>query len=265
MKRREPGFVVAVQPRRDAAALDATFVQRRGATRLASVVMACALVAAVGAVAQSEPSLDELLGLDPTPAVTGDANTDAAADVRSAAEEVAGVLQGPALSESFEFAVAEMMQVAVQLEATEVGLPTQRLQQRILDRLDQLVAAASSSPPPSSSGSGQGQPQPRDGDNQQNRPGQGQAGQPGDANQPGQGEQAMQPGGSAPSGGGFSPGSAQDPGAAEKSLDEMRSEWGALPPRLRDALSDGLDEPYSPVYRDATEAYYRRLAEEAGR
>jgi hypothetical protein len=38
--------------------------------------------------------------------------------------------------------------------------------------------------------------------------------------------------------------------------------WGALPERLRDALTQGLSDRYSSLYEGATESYYRRLAEE---
>lgn len=230
--------------------------------------------ACAGFASANEPSLDELLGLEPeqTASSTSDDatnTTDASAsptpETSTVTGEITETLQGPTLTENFELAVAEMTEITEQLDATETGLPTQRLQQRVLDRLDQLIAAASSSPPPPGSGSGSpGQGQPRDGDNQENQPGQNGQGQPGNAPQPGQGEQASQGQSNSPSEGGFSPGSAQDPETQERSLDEIRSEWGALPPRLRDALTDGLDEPYAPIYRDATEAYYRRLAEEAG-
>jgi hypothetical protein len=217
--------------------------------------------------------LDELLGLEDAPAAaeaeSGEASSEGSSGESSgaAAADVAETLRGETLTEAFAVAVAEMGQVAQRLDAAETGLPTRRLQQRVLDRLDQLIAAASSSPPSSSSssssGQGQGQGQPQDGDNQQNRPG-----QPGDApagQDPAQGQGQAQAAAGGQDGGdaGFSPGSPQDAEAAGRSLDEMRREWGALPPRLRDALSDGLDEPYSPLHRDATEAYYRRLAEEA--
>ncbi|MEM1446257.1 MAG: hypothetical protein AAGF84_09395 [Planctomycetota bacterium] len=228
--------------------------------------MVC-IVAGASALA-NEPSLDELLGLEPsseTPPSEAETPTDPNEDPASVTGEITETLQGPSLTENFELAVAEMTEITEQLDATETGLPTQRLQQRVLDRLDQLIAAAASSPPPPSSGSGSsGQGQPRDGDNQQNQPGEGEEGQQGNAQQPGQGQQASQGQSNSPSEGAFSPGSAQDPETGERSLDEVRSEWGVLPPRLRDALTDGLDEPYSPIYRDATEAYYRQLAEEAG-
>ena len=38
-------------------------------------------------------------------------------------------------------------------------------------------------------------------------------------------------------------------------------EWGNLPPRLRDELAESLSETFNPVYRAATEAFYRRIAE----
>lgn len=240
---------------------------RRSGT-LAALLSASLVVA--GFTSADEPSLDELLGLEPAPAENEINDTPSPAEPEApnqVTDRVVETLEGPALTESFEFAVAEMTQIADQLEADDTGLPTRRLQQRVLDRLDQLIDAASSAPPPPSGGSGQpqGQGQPRDGDNDQNQPGQSPQGQNAQGNRPGQGQAQTQSDAGGENDGDFSPGSAQDPEAAERSLDEVRREWGALPPRLRDALSDGLDEPYSPVYRDATEAYYRQLAEEAGR
>ena len=38
--------------------------------------------------------------------------------------------------------------------------------------------------------------------------------------------------------------------------------WGNLPPRLRDELLQGLEDRFSPLYRDLTELYYQRLAED---
>ena len=41
--------------------------------------------------------------------------------------------------------------------------------------------------------------------------------------------------------------------------------WGSLPARLRDALLQGNEDRYSNLYQKWTEAYYRRLAEEANK
>ena len=43
--------------------------------------------------------------------------------------------------------------------------------------------------------------------------------------------------------------------------DLREGEWGNLPPRLRDELAESLSETFNPVYRAATEAFYRRIAE----
>ena len=43
--------------------------------------------------------------------------------------------------------------------------------------------------------------------------------------------------------------------------DLREGEWGNLPPRLRDELAESLSEQFNPVYRAATEAFYRRIAE----
>jgi hypothetical protein len=48
-------------------------------------------------------------------------------------------------------------------------------------------------------------------------------------------------------------------------LSETDSEWGNLPPRTRDMVQQGVREKMSSVYRRWTEAYYRRIAEEAKR
>jgi cation transport regulator ChaB len=48
----------------------------------------------------------------------------------------------------------------------------------------------------------------------------------------------------------------------EGTLEEGRSEWGNLPPRIREILSQSRRDRVSALYQQATEAYYRRLAEE---
>lgn len=210
-----------------------------------------------------EPTLDELLGTTGSeetvpPAQTETTEPEVSVETPQADPALDELLAGERPTETFESAVAEMGQVTTRLDARDPGLPTQRLQQRILDRLDKVIAAASSPPP--SGGGGKGKGSPKNSDNQKNQQG-GQGKKPGQ----GSGKPSAQPGGAAPNQGQFSPGQVGPVEPEAKSMDELRTEWGALPPRLRDELSDGLDEPYSPIYRDVTERYYRRLAEEAGR
>ena len=38
--------------------------------------------------------------------------------------------------------------------------------------------------------------------------------------------------------------------------------WGALPKRIRDALSQGITDQYSELYRSITEHCYRSLSED---
>ena len=51
-------------------------------------------------------------------------------------------------------------------------------------------------------------------------------------------------------------------GDVNQVFDEARSEWGALPERVRDMLLQGREEKFSSLYEQLTREYYRRLAEE---
>jgi len=50
--------------------------------------------------------------------------------------------------------------------------------------------------------------------------------------------------------------------AASGVLEEGRSEWGGLPQRIREIMSQARRDRISAIYQQATEAYYRRMAEE---
>ncbi len=226
---------------------------------------------AVPATAQNQPTLDELLDLAPPAAEPGGA-TDVpespapapSADV-TLTEGVEDRLTGEQVADAFVQAVRDMDRVAARLDDNQdPGLDTQRLQESIIARLDQLIEAAqqqqqSSSSSSSSGSSGQASNQDSAAQNAGQQPGPPQPGQ-GDSPGPTPGQPA-QANGENP--GGFSPGQVGPVDPGQGAIDEVRSEWGALPPRLRDELTNGLDEPYSPVYRNLTEAYYRRLAQEA--
>ena len=53
----------------------------------------------------------------------------------------------------------------------------------------------------------------------------------------------------------------EDPVSADGVLAEGRTEWGALPQRIREIMSQARRDRVSALYQEATEAYYRRLAE----
>ena len=194
------------------------------------------------AIAQPEddplPTLDELLGLE-----DGD---DSSVDAQ--AEELSEVLSPREAGEALGQAVNLMNRVALRIEeGNDLSLSTQRLQEDILRKLDQVIESAQnnqqggggSSSSQSSSSSSQQQP-----DQQQQSEQQGQQGQQGSES----GKEQM-PGGSSSS----QPGSELAPDGVS---------WGALPQRIRDALSQGISDRYSELYRSITEQYYRALAED---
>ena len=184
------------------------------------------------------PSLDELLGLQESETPGIDPNQEALKQILSPKEA------GEALGQ----AVNLMNQVASRIEAgNDLSIATQRLQEDILRKLDQVIESAKnnqqgqgggSSSSSSSSSSSQQQP------NQQQQEGQGQQGQPGSES----GDPSV-PGGTSNA----NPGDAIAPDGVA---------WGALPQRIRDALSQGISDRYSELYRSITEDYYRSLAED---
>lgn len=184
------------------------------------------------------PSLDELLGLEEAEQPVVDPNQEALKQILSPKEA------GEALGQ----AVNLMNQVANRIESgSDLSVATQRLQEDILRKLDQVIESAknnqqgggsSSSGAQSSSSSNQQQP------NQQQQQGPGQQGPPGNES----GEPSM-PGGTSTA----NPGDAIAPDGVA---------WGALPQRIRDALSQGISDRYSELYRSITEEYYRALAED---
>ncbi len=189
------------------------------------------------------PSLDDLLGLEGTP--------DNAAEqaARQNREELDRRLSDVQLSDVFIVAL-EKMHVSAELLDVDLdsGLGTQRVQQDILAKLDQLIDIAkqmSQRQQKSSGSSGAGQPKPQPGAEQQSQP-------PGDSSQGGggsQGGQAINP----------PPGQAGD---INTIIEETDTEWGHLPDRLRDMLQQARDSYKSRMYRTLTEEYYKRLAEE---
>ncbi|MFK7759443.1 MAG: hypothetical protein AB8C13_05800 [Phycisphaerales bacterium] len=178
------------------------------------------------------PTLDELLGLE-----EGDESADTTLIDQALSAEQAG--------EAFSEAVDLMSDAADRLDgAQDAGLTTQRMQEEIIRKLEQVIESAqqnqgnNSSSGASSSSSSSPQQQPNQQSQQQQSPSSGN-GEPTDSSTPGGSDQV---------------GSNDFAGA--------RARWGNLPERLRDALSQGLDEPYSQLYRTLTERYYKALAED---
>ena len=191
-----------------------------------------------------QPKADPLVGLDEALGLKPAEDRPAESlPLDPAQSELQRRLTGAELADAFIQAADLMDETATRLEMTgDTGLVTQRLQEDILRKLDQLIEAAkqqqqqrSSSRSASSSPGTQPQRQ-----QQANRASDGE--NRGQVNPPARQEGPLMPGGAGDA-----------------------STWGALPARVREALSQGQTGRFSALYRSLTEAYYRRLAEEAGR
>ncbi len=181
------------------------------------------------------PSLDELLGLEETPPRP----TDDRPLPDTNRNELDRKLAGQDLGDAFVDAVHLMEEAAQRLRtARDTGIDTQRTQEEILRKLDQIIASAQqgqSSNSSSSSDSQQSQPDHRQ--QQQNNQQSGSNGEE-NTNAPARQEGRLLPQGAA-----------------------NAAAWGQLRERLRDALVQGLNDPFSSMYRAMTEEYYKRLAE----
>lgn len=191
-------------------------------------------------------SLDELLGLEEND------DTDSAREAaeREAQEELERALIQREIDSAFKEAVRKMAISAELLgERFDPGLGTQRIQEAIIQKLDELIASArkqqSSSSSSSSSSSQQQARQQQARRQQSNQPSQNQS----TGQQPATNSSPRPPG--------------SEQGDFNSLLQESRIEWGSLPPRIRDQLLQSLKEEPSALYRRLTQDYYKRLADEA--
>lgn len=192
-------------------------------------------------------TLDDLLGIEKdkkdTPAKPVQDTTRAALERKLDMGEA---------EEAFKQAVDLMGETATRLkDGRDTGLQTQRLQQDIIRKLDQLISAAEQ----------QQQQQRQQSKSKQKQRQQQQQGQ----DQQNQGQQDnRQPHGKEAAPDTIDPPSAQAPdlrpGTAARG-----AAWGSLPERLRQSLTQGDADRYSTLYRKWTELYYKKLAEEANK
>ncbi len=189
------------------------------------------------------PGLDELLGIGKE---MDGATDDAALDTNKA--ELERELTNEELGEQFVQAIKQMQEAAVRLQrGRDGGVVTQRLQEEILLKLDILIEQSQDSQGGGGSGSASS------GESSGNTPPQSGGQESGQQQQEGGGE----------AGGGQ--GGAGDPSYSEgknELIEAVGAGWGALPERVRETLLEGLNDVFSSRYKEQTEAYYRRLAEE---
>ncbi len=183
------------------------------------------------------PDLDELLGLP---------KSEKPRDIADPAQEnLDNALNPRAQTEAFSEAIELMKRSAARLsKGGDVGIDTQRLQQDAVRRLDQLIAAAKQN--------SQRQQKKQQQQQQQEQQQQQQAQQQQQQRNQSKGQESNA----------INPPSRQDgPGHAAPA---PGATWGGLPDRVRQALTEGLSDRFSSMYRTLTEDYYRRLAEQPG-
>lgn len=195
-----------------------------------------------GAKSEAPPSLDELLGLEKDGADVQEPDVDIIKKLTGGGPEAGG---GADVATLFLEAADSMEQSAsLLLDQRSAGLATQRFQETALLKLDTLIAQAQQQ--------GKQQPQSQGQQSQQQSPPQQQQQQQ---------QQASAPGSDASQNGDNRPDLKQT--KLDGAIDETRSEWGNLPPRVRELLRQGRGDAAARLYQRLTEIYYQRLAEES--
>ncbi len=227
---------------------------KRHNTRInAAFVMLCVTLAAGAFAAEAPPtkdaSLDDLLNIPGAPKKP----VEPAKPVDPSKPSVDGpppeVTEGTHPSgEPFEAAIDDMKKAAGRLDAQDPSVSTQRMQESAIRRLDQLISDARKQQDKSKSKSKQREKDSGDKSDATPKP------QPGEAQKPSQAKDSNS--------GVSDRQKAEDARIGDTPIAEKLAEWGNLPPRLRDQLLQGMDDKYSQVYREMTEKYYRRLAEQ---
>lgn len=190
--------------------------------------------------ADAPPSLDELLGLKKDKETTPEQPTDIIEKLTGGAEAGAGA----DIAVVFLEAVDSMgKSAALLLDQRSAGLATQRFQEEAMLKLDTLIAQAQRQSKP------------------QNKPSNQQSEQQSPPEQQQQNQQQSAPGTNASRDGDNRPGMKQT--NLDGAINETGSEWGNLPPRVRDLLRQGRGDAVARLYERLTEIYYERLAEES--
>lgn len=213
-------------------------------------VMTLALATSAWAQEQDEPppdddlpTLDQLLGLEEAEEKPKDEQVELP---DSTERELDRLLSGEEAAETFKEAARLMDEAADRLQDVhDVGIDTQRLQEDILRRLEMLINSAQQQQSQSRSTSKSQQQQQQDQPMQQQQP---------ENQQAGSGDNRAE----------LTPPELQE-GKLGPAPALGSALWGALPQRVRDAISQGTSDEFSALYQGLTESYYRRLAEEANR
>jgi hypothetical protein len=204
--------------------------------------------------AAAEPSLDDLLNIPapseaaPKPMPAPDSTTPAPDSPAVKPDAAKPEIEMPKekTGDLFMAATAEMKLAASQLtEQHDSGIQTQRTQESVIRKLDQLLDQLRQQ----QQGKGKSQQEAKDTGSEKN--------------QSQQQQQAQRSSQSSDSRDNDTRMELEDGQRNDQPLSEKLSEWGNLPPRLRDQLLQGSEDRFSGLYRQLTERYYQRLAEES--
>ena len=194
-------------------------------------------------------SLDDLLDLEEDESSSNEQD----AATREAEDELNRELNEQEIADRFQLAVKKMSISAELLDTKfDPGLGTQRVQEDIIAKLAQLIDAAKKNQCKGGSSSSSSSSSSAKQQSKQNNPGQKQQGQPQNADQQRKSASDSQALEAPP----------MQQGDVNAVLEESRTEWGNLPQRVRDALSQGKRDKYSSLYQQLTGEYYKRLAED---
>ncbi len=127
------------------------------------------------------------------------------------------------------------------------GLETQRIQNDVIRRLDQLLASLDRQ------------------QQQQQQQGQGEPQEQQQQDAPGRQQQQQQQQAQAGDGNRTDMGPPRQDGTLKSEIESARAAWGALPAAIREKLLQGSSDRFSARYKTLTEEYYKRLAEESGK
>ncbi len=184
------------------------------------------------------PSLDELLGLPEGEKPVEGAGEESKDLTR---DELDRKLAPAEAAAEFEQTVELMRQAAGRLgESRDAGVATQRLQDDIVRRLDQIISAAERNQQQSQSKSKQQKQQQKQQSQQQKQQSQ---------TNKGENKSPVDP-------------PARQDGTLAPPKPAASAAWGNLPEHVRESLMQGLGDRFSSLYQSMTESYYKRLAEE---
>ena len=160
-------------------------------------------------------------------------------------------LSAQELGDQFQQAIMLMADAAERLDRSkDAGLNTQRVQEDVLRKLDELIAQLEkNSQQQQQQSSSSAQQQQRDPSQSQQQQAKKKAQSKSQNRQ--QGDPSEQ-----------ADGPPLQEGALRPALESAPAAWGSLPARVRDMLMQGAGDRFSKAWGPATEAYYRRLAEE---